>query len=156
MAYAGGFWENSNQSLWEKQPWYIQKSLFCPASLQSYIYIPFLYLWSLRSGRNQMARFSIYFVSGIYSWLWQNYHTHYFSTYPWYYFNKIWLSWIGSENSYGIIRTNQYPQSFLSLAAYVAEDGLVGHHWEERPLCLANFICLSTEEYQGQKVGVGG
>jgi hypothetical protein len=28
----------------------------------------------------------------------------------------------------------------MSLAAYVAEDGLVGHHWEERPLGLANFI----------------
>jgi hypothetical protein len=25
--------------------------------------------------------------------------------------------------------------------AYVAEDGLVGHHWEERPLGLANYIC---------------
>ena len=24
----------------------------------------------------------------------------------------------------------------MSLAAYVAEDGLVGHHWEERPLVL--------------------
>jgi hypothetical protein len=23
---------------------------------------------------------------------------------------------------------------------YVAEDGLVGHHWEERPLGLVNFI----------------
>jgi hypothetical protein len=30
----------------------------------------------------------------------------------------------------------------MSLATYVAEeDGLVGHHWEERPLGLANFIC---------------
>jgi hypothetical protein len=28
----------------------------------------------------------------------------------------------------------------VSLAAYVAEDGLVGHHWEERLLSLANFI----------------
>jgi hypothetical protein len=28
----------------------------------------------------------------------------------------------------------------MSLAAYIAEDGLVGHHWEERPLGLANFI----------------
>jgi hypothetical protein len=28
----------------------------------------------------------------------------------------------------------------VSLAAYVAEDSLVGHHWEERPLGLANFI----------------
>jgi hypothetical protein len=44
----------------------------------------------------------------------------------------------------------------LSLAAYVAEDGLVGHHWKERPIGLANFICLSTGECQGQKVGVGG
>ena len=32
----------------------------------------------------------------------------------------------------------------MSLAAYVAEDGLVGHHWEERLLGLANFICPST------------
>ena len=32
-------------------------------------------------------------------------------------------------------------------------DGLVGHHWEESPLGLANFICLSTGERQGQEVG---
>ena len=44
----------------------------------------------------------------------------------------------------------------MSLAAYVSEDGLVGHHWEERPLGLANFICPSTGERQGQKVGVLG
>ena len=44
----------------------------------------------------------------------------------------------------------------LSLAAYVAEDGLVSHQWEERPLGLANFICPSTGEHQGQEVGVGG
>jgi hypothetical protein len=44
----------------------------------------------------------------------------------------------------------------MSLAAYVSEDGLVGHHWEERPLGLANFICLSTGERQGQEVGGGG
>ena len=37
----------------------------------------------------------------------------------------------------------------MSLAAYVGEDGLVSHHWEERPLGLANFICPSTEELQG-------
>jgi hypothetical protein len=24
----------------------------------------------------------------------------------------------------------------MSLAPYVAEDGLIGHHWEERPLVL--------------------
>ena len=43
----------------------------------------------------------------------------------------------------------------MSLAAYVAEDGLVGHHWEERPLGIANFICHSTGECQGQKGWVG-
>ena len=30
-----------------------------------------------------------------------------------------------------------------ALAAYVAEDSLVRHHWEERPLGIANFICPS-------------
>ena len=44
----------------------------------------------------------------------------------------------------------------MSLAAYVAKDGLVGHHWEEKPLGLSNFICPSTGECQGQEVGVGG
>ena len=43
----------------------------------------------------------------------------------------------------------------VSLAAYVSEDGLVGHHWKDRPIGLANFICLSTGECQGQEVGVG-
>ena len=42
------------------------------------------------------------------------------------------------------------------LAAYVSKDGLVGHHWKERSIGLANFICPSTGECQGQKVGVGG
>jgi hypothetical protein len=44
----------------------------------------------------------------------------------------------------------------MSLAAYVSEDGVVGHHWKEGPLGLANFIGLSTGELQGQEVGVGG
>jgi hypothetical protein len=44
----------------------------------------------------------------------------------------------------------------MSLAAYVAEDGLVGHHWEERPLGIANFLCPSTGECQDQEVGVVG
>jgi hypothetical protein len=48
------------------------------------------------------------------------------------------------------------PPELVSLAAYVAEDGLVGHHWEERPLGLTNFVCPSTGELQGQEVGVGG
>jgi hypothetical protein len=44
----------------------------------------------------------------------------------------------------------------LTLAAYVSKEDLVGHHWKERPIGLANFICPSTGERQGQKVGVGG
>jgi hypothetical protein len=42
----------------------------------------------------------------------------------------------------------------LTLAAYVSKDGLVGHHWKERPIGQANFICPSTGESQCQKVGV--
>jgi hypothetical protein len=44
----------------------------------------------------------------------------------------------------------------LTLAAFVSGDGLVGHHWKERPIGHANFTCPSTGEHQGQKVGVGG
>jgi hypothetical protein len=44
----------------------------------------------------------------------------------------------------------------LTLAAYVAEDCLVGHQWKKRPIGLANCICPSTGECQGQEVGVGG
>jgi hypothetical protein len=43
----------------------------------------------------------------------------------------------------------------LTLAAYVSEDGLVGHHWKQRPIGLANFICPSTGERQGQEVELG-
>ena len=53
------------------------------------------------------------------------------------------------------VLTNTLPQ-LLSLAAYVAEDSLVGHQWKERPMGLANFLCLSTGECQGQELGVGG
>jgi len=44
----------------------------------------------------------------------------------------------------------------LTLAAYVSKDGLVGHHWKERPIGHTNFICSSTGKRQGQKGGVGG
>jgi hypothetical protein len=54
------------------------------------------------------------------------------------------------------ILTNQYPPELVSLAVYVSEDGLVGHNREEKPIGLANFICLSTGECQVQEVGVGG
>jgi hypothetical protein len=43
----------------------------------------------------------------------------------------------------------------MFLAAYVSGDDLVGHQWKERPIGLANFICFSTGECQGQEVGVG-
>jgi hypothetical protein len=32
--------------------------------------------------------------------------------------------------------THKLPLKCVSLVAYVAEDGLVGHQWEERPLVL--------------------
>jgi hypothetical protein len=44
----------------------------------------------------------------------------------------------------------------LTLAAYVSKDGLVGHHWKERPIGLANFISPCTGECQGPKMGLGG
>jgi hypothetical protein len=56
------------------------------------------------------------------------------------------------EQQYELISTPE----LLTLAAYVSKDGLVGHHCKERPIGLANFICPSTGECQGQKVGVGG
>jgi hypothetical protein len=47
-------------------------------------------------------------------------------------------------------------QELLTLAAYVSKDGLVGHHWKERPIGQANFIFPSTGECQGLKMGMGG
>jgi hypothetical protein len=48
-------------------------------------------------------------------------------------------------------------QELLTLAAYVSKDGLVGHHWKEKLIGQANFICSSTGERQGQKkMGMGG
>ena len=44
----------------------------------------------------------------------------------------------------------------LTLAAYVSKDGLVGHHWKERPIGHADFVCPGTGERQGQRGGVGG
>jgi hypothetical protein len=61
---------------------------------------------------------------------------------------------LSSDNSGDIFLTSTLE--LMSLAAYVSEDGLVEHHWKERTIGLANFICPSTGERQGQKVGVGG
>jgi hypothetical protein len=44
----------------------------------------------------------------------------------------------------------------LTLAAYVSKDGLVSHHWKERPIGPANFIFPITGEHQGQKIRMGG
>ena len=51
--------------------------------------------------------------------------------------------------------TNQYPPELVSLVAHVSEDGLVSHHWEERPLVFLKMIYPSTRECQGQEAGVG-
>jgi hypothetical protein len=42
----------------------------------------------------------------------------------------------------------------MSPAVYVAEDGLVGHQWEERPLFL--WKLEAPGEWQDREVGVGG
>ena len=60
------------------------------------------------------------------------------------------------EQQYELTNTHPLPSELVSLAAYVSEDGLVGHQWKERTIGCTNFICLSTGERQGQEVGVGG
>jgi hypothetical protein len=51
--------------------------------------------------------------------------------------------------------TNQYPGALDSICICI-KNALVGHHWKERPTGQANFICPSTGERQGQKMGMGG
>jgi hypothetical protein len=41
----------------------------------------------------------------------------------------------------------------MYLVAYVAEDGLVGHQWEERPFAFQR--SYAPVQGQGQEVGVG-
>jgi hypothetical protein len=43
----------------------------------------------------------------------------------------------------------------MVLATYVAEDGLVGHQWKERPLGLIVFNA-SVGKCQGGRMGVNG
>jgi hypothetical protein len=43
----------------------------------------------------------------------------------------------------------------VPLVAYVAEDGLVGRQWEERPLVLRRSYAPVQENGQGQEAGVG-
>ena len=67
--------------------------------------------------------------------------------------NRIAMAYaVRSRQHYELTSTPE----LLTLAAYVSKDGLVGHHWKERPIGHANFICPSTGERQGQKGGVGG
>jgi hypothetical protein len=54
------------------------------------------------------------------------------------------------------LKDENHSHKNWALAAYVSKDGLVGHHWKERPIGHANFICPSTGECQGQKMGMGG
>jgi hypothetical protein len=44
----------------------------------------------------------------------------------------------------------------VSLAAYVSEDGLVGHQWKERPIGRANFICPVQGNARAKKWEWGG
>ena len=44
----------------------------------------------------------------------------------------------------------------MAPAAYVAEDGLVRHQWEERPFCPMKALCSSIGECQDREAGVGG
>jgi hypothetical protein len=39
----------------------------------------------------------------------------------------------------------------VALAVYVAEDGLIGHQWEERPPGPVKALCPSIEECQDQE-----
>jgi hypothetical protein len=43
----------------------------------------------------------------------------------------------------------------VSLAAYVAEDGLVGHHWEERPLVLRRLYAPVQKNARARKLKCG-
>jgi hypothetical protein len=44
----------------------------------------------------------------------------------------------------------------LTLAAYVSKDGLVGHHWKQRPIGLANFTYPRAKKWEWVGRGVGG
>ena len=67
---------------------------------------------------------------------------------------------VGTSSGYmprrGIAGSSGSTMSNFLIAAYVSEGGQVSHHWKERHVGLANFICLRTGEHQGQEVGVCG
>jgi hypothetical protein len=44
----------------------------------------------------------------------------------------------------------------ITPVAYAAEDGLIGHQWEERPFVLGRLYATMWGECQGQKLRMGG
>ena len=44
----------------------------------------------------------------------------------------------------------------MALAAYIAEDGLVGHQWEEKPLVVPRLDIPSVGECKVRESGIGG
>jgi hypothetical protein len=54
-----------------------------------------------------------------------------------------------------LINDCEHPLLYLPGTGIASYDGLVSHRWEESPLGIANFICPSTGECQGQEAGVG-
>jgi hypothetical protein len=70
--------------------------------------------------------------------------------------NSDFPQWKNGYRKYGSVIEWNTIQLLKRRASYVSKVGLVGHHWKERPIGHANFICPSTGEHQGQKVGVGG
>ena len=58
------------------------------------------------------------------------------------------------EQQYELTSTS--PPELVFLAAYVSEDGLVGHHWKERPIGLANFASVQGNTRAKKWEWVGG
>jgi hypothetical protein len=66
------------------------------------------------------------------------------------------------KQEYELISTTPPPE-FVSLVAHVAEDGLVGHQWEEKPLVLqrlyapvqGNARASKHERWVGEQAGQG-
>jgi hypothetical protein len=53
--------------------------------------------------------------------------------------------------------TKEYKEGPMAPAAYVTEDGLVGHQWEERPLGLRGFYASDWGNGRvGRREWVGG
>ena len=66
------------------------------------------------------------------------------------------------EQQHELTSTTPPHTDLVSLAAYVSDHGLVRHHWKERPIGRANFICFSAgvnaraKKWEWVGRGVGG